>query len=925
MTPDRRKQIETLFNAAREREPGERGLYLAGACPDVDLRREVESRLAREASGTSSANESTQAITAALGSLNQAPDGLTPGMQLGPYKIEARLGEGGMGEVFRALDTRLGRPVAIKTSKEHFSERFEREARAISSLSHPNICALYDVGPNYLIMELCEGETLAARIKRGPLPPRDVAAFGAQIADALSAAHAKGIVHRDLKPANVMLTKSRARVLDFGLSRSDADTTLTAVNMVLGTPAYMAPEQREGRPADHRTDIYSLGLLLTEMATGKRYVPGSEVELTSMPQLTPIVQRCLNADPDLRWQSAADLAWQLGALSQGGGNLRAGGKAEANRRLWPIWGACAALAAGLGIGWLIRPGATPATNAPRVEFTIAADNMAIDPFDSVPKLSPDGRYLAYLGKGANARIGIWVRAVAEPDAHPLANTDNASTLFWSPDSRWIGFFSDADHRVRKIAPAGGPAETMFSVPTQFQEPVWGVKGDILYRPLNREPLFRISESGGSPVQVTTLDIQRTENSHRGQTFLPDGRRFLFVARCADRAMNALYLGSLDTGRTTRIASLDSQFRFVAAPGAARGRIFYHRDDGLVSRTLNLTTGQLEGEPAVVIEHVAYDITGLRIAFNISADAHVAIWNDDPVNLSSLVWYSRQGEPQGNIGEPEDRRQIRLSPDGTRVVYAGVDPQTGNRDLFLMELARGISTRLTRNVANDWYPAWSPDGKSVLFVSDRSEGGTFSKPATNASADETRLYPTVSPEDWSRDGQWIAGFTPLGEKIWVAEAKPGATVVPILPPSLGRSDGIRFSPDSHWIAYVSNQSGRPEVYARKFLGSTLAPDGIQLSRDGADFPVWNPGGNELFFVGRDRILWSVDTRNLGNAPPPEPVRLFRLCEAGALEGEPSGLASYSYIYDTTNGKRFLVNCAVGPRNRFKISVNPPFAQ
>jgi Tol biopolymer transport system component len=652
-------------------------------------------------------------------------------------------------------------------------------------------------------------------------------------------------------------------------------------------------------------------------------VPGAEIKLNSMPQLNPIVERCLNADPDMRWQSAADLAWQLSSLAQS--TPRDSSKTTASRWPWLVAAAFGVLAVGLGIAWLAKPRTGTATDPLAVQFTAALDDFVPEGFVALPAPSPDGRYLAFRGKDSNGRFNVWVRAISDPEAHRLANTDDASSLFWSPDSRWIGFFSESDHKVRKIAPAGGPAETMFALSTSFQEPVWGSKGDILYRPLNREPLYRISENGGPPVQVTRKDEQRTENSHRGQEFLPDGRRFLFVARCGDRAMNALYLGSLDSGKTTRIAPLDSLARFVAIPGTNKGRLFYHRDGGLVARTLNLDTEQLEGEPSVVLEHVDYNPTSLGVAFNVSANGRVAVWSDGPADLSTtLAWYSRQGVREAVVGEPDYRIQIRLSPDATRIVYAGVDPQSGNRDLFLMELARGIPTRLTSNVANDWYPAWSPDGNTVLFVSDRANGGAFSRPATNTSAEETRIYPDVPPEDWSRDGHWIAGFMTRGEKIWVAEAKAGAPVVPILPPSLGRSDGIRFSPDTRWIAYVSSESGQPEVYARRFFGTKLVPDAIQLSRGGGDFPVWNPKGGELFYVGRDRTLWSVNTRDLGSAPP-VPVSLFRLCQEGTFTAEPTAGASYTYPWDTPDGKRFLVNCKAAQANVFKVAVNPAFVR
>ena len=931
MSPSRWQQIEAIFIAAQERAPADRAKYLDHACAgDEDLRREVESLLAQNSLQDRVLDRPVFDAAADTGDTQATATIFGPGTQIGPYRIEAPLGKGGMGEVLRAVDTRLGRTVAIKTSLQLFSARFEREARAIAALSHPNICTLYDVGPNYLVMEFCEGDTLAARIKRGRLSPEEACKIGSQVCDALAAAHAKGIVHRDLKPANIMLTKVGAKVLDFGLAKSESDPTLTVANAVMGTPAYMSPEQRQGQATDHRTDIYSFGLVLLEMVTGKRSIDEAESELAAMPQLQFIIERCLSADPVQRWQSAADVSRQLAFLAEPRRRvgLPAATASGPNRRTVYVWTAAGALALGGGFAFLhwLRPPAAPVAEAPPVRFALSLDSFESNGFETIPRPSPDGRYLAFLGKGSAGKLRVWLRAFSESEAHPLENTDDASTLFWSPDSRWIAFYSASEGKVKKVSTAGGPAQTMFAVATDFQEPVWGSKGEILYRPLNREPLYRISESGGKPVQVTTLDKQRTENSHRGHQFLPDGRRFLFVARCGDRAMNALYLGSLDTAKIKRLAPIDSVVRFAAIPGTERGRVFYYRDGALVFRTLNLSTEELEGEPTVFLEHVGYNPTGLGISFNASADARVAVWRDGSADLPRLVWYSRSGERQGEVGEADNRIQIRLSPDGTRVAYAGVDPQSGNRDVFLMDLARGIPTRLTDNIANEWYPAWSPDSKNLAFVSDRPAGGAFAKPAEGTSAPETRYYAgPFSPGDWSRDGRWLGGYTTDNQVLWVAEAKPGATPVKILPPSRARNDGLRFSPDGRWIAYVSDESGEFEIYVRRFLGTAMAPESIRLTRGGADYPVWNPKGDELFYVTRDLSLWTINTRNLGNGALPEPTRLFRFCEPGVFVNMPLTRSSYLYPYDTLDGKRFLANCTTEPLARFSLLVNPRFGK
>lgn len=906
MSTERRAQIESLFHAALERKPADRAVFLAEACSDAGLRKQVEALIfERENAGC------TQTLPAA-------------GTQLGPYRIEGLLGAGGMGEVFRGVDTRLGRPVAIKRMYTRFGERFEREARAISALNHPNICTLYDVGPDYLVMEFCEGQTLADRIRKGALPTAEVLRIGAQIAAAMAEAHAKMIVHRDLKPANVMLTKSGVKVLDFGLAKSDNDATLTVDNAVLGTPAYMAPEQREGLPVDHRTDIYALGLVLAEMATGKRGAE-SRRELESQPELAWIIERCVEVDPGQRWQSSADISHQLTWLAQVSRRTAPAYTTTSGGGRSYYWLGLAgiALAAGFAIARWVLPIRQSAVTPAAVQFTLTLDAFTQNGFEPTPLLSPDGRYFAFVGQDGSAKPRVWIRAIAQPEAHALPGTEGATTVFWSPDSRWVGFFVPNERRVMKVAPAGGPPQTMFAIATGFQEAVWGSRGDIVYRPVNREPLYRISESGGTPVQITTLDKERTENSHRGLQFLPDGRRFLFSARCANRAMNALYLGSLDTGKTKRLGAIDSTVHFVATGNAARGRVFYYRDGALVSRTLNLTSEQLEGEPAVIINKIGYNPTGLLIAFDASVDDRIRVWRDSVADLPGLFWYTRNGERQGELGEPDNRIAIRLSPDGRHIAYAGLDPQTGNRDVFLMDTSRGIVTRLTDNVANEWYPVWSPDSKTIAFVSDRPGGGTLSRSAIDTTAPEVEVYPgPYTPEDWSRDGRWIGGFGALDEQLWAAEAKAGAKSVTLAPVPHARRSGLRFSPDARWVAYVSNESGDYEVYVRRFFGSSVAPEAFRVSQGGGDFPIWNPKGGELFFVGGDRTLWSVDTRDLEKAPPPEPVRLFRLCEAGAFVNGP--FTAGTSIYDTLDGKRFLVNCVPAPLNRFQVLLNPTSA-
>ena len=910
MTPEQWRQVEALYHAAAARPLGERTAWLAEACADADLRGEVEWLLAQQASKAGALDQAAWEAGATHMAHDPAKPGLAPGTMLGPYRIEGPLGSGGMGEVFRAVDTRLGRVVAIKISNEQFSERSEREARAISALNHPRICILYDVGPNYLVMELVEGESLATRLERGKLSLSDTLEYGGQIAGALAAAHSKGIAHRDLKPQNIMIAKSGIKVLDFGLAKSVGDQTLTASHAVMGTPAYMAPEQWAGRGADHRSDIYALGLILGEMATGKR---GSTDGLTG--QFGYIVHRCLAEDAEERWQSAVDIRAQLEWLQRSPSV-----PSTQQRRVPYAWGAVAILAAAIGAVVANRfPGASRPSLPPSApaRFDLSLDYES-GGFVILPEPSPDGRFLVYMSQSPGEKPVLRVRALGDAESRSLPGTEDARTPFWSADSQWIGFVVDG--KIKKIAPTGGAVQTIATVTGGFQQPTWGSRGDILFRSSNREPLSLISESGGAPQLVTQLDTSRTENSHRGQQFLPDGRRFLFTARCADRAMNALYLGSLDTKTTKRLMPIDSEAHYISQ-GANQGLLLYQRDGALVARRLDLDREEVQGEPFAVLDRIGYGPSGLGVSLAASADGRVAVIKNVNRELANLVWYSRSGERQGNLGEPGEWAQVRISPDGTKVAASGPDRQTGNRDVFIFDL-RGIPFQLTTNGANDWYPVWSPDSKRILFTSDRNEGGGFIKLAASASASEEPGFPGAGPEDWSQDNRWIIGSNNRG--AWISEAKPGAKTTALPLAARGFTDGVTLSPDGRWIAYVSNESGPAEVYVRGFQGPGVSPDAIQVSRGGGDFPVWNAAGGELLFASADSTLWSFNTAGLDRGEVSEPVRLFRPCESSSLPFSPTSRSTFMRPYDTRDGKRFLITCTVEPPGRFSVLLNWPFS-
>jgi serine/threonine protein kinase len=720
-----------------------------------------------------------------------------PGTQLGPYRIEARLGAGGMGEVFRGLDTRLGRPVAIKLAHRQFSDRFEREAKSISALNHPHICTLYDVGATpsgsgYLVMELVEGDTLAARLRKGALPMEQVLRYGAEIADALAAAHAKGITHRDLKPGNIMLSTIGVKVLDFGLSRSDDDDTLTLANTVLGTPAYMAPEQKEGGKCDARTDIYALGLILAEMATGKRQ---STEGLTGT--FAHVVELCLANDPNDRWHSACDVSLQLAWAGKSPAAARPAGEPSraASRAPWIVAAVTGAAALAAALFLALRPSAPAAERTAR--FVLSLENQAKNVDKNFMVLpSPDGKSFVFPGDTRDGGTALWVRRVDSVDAAPLPGTQGASSPFWSPDGRWIGFY--AAGKLKKISPSGGSPVTLASLPG-FQDPAWGSHGDILYRPDNRAALFTIPESGGSPKQVTRLDPSLTENSHRFPVFLPGGRRFLFTTRCGQRDKNALYIGSLDGPTVKRVMPLESNTAFVAGKAGDHGTLFYYREGALVAHRFDPDPGVAVSDPVTVADAVDYAPASISAFFRVSSDGSTVVIRPAGSLNDQLTWFNRDGGQAGTLGSPADIDQPRISPDGSRVAFTRPDIQSGNRDVWSFEIARGILTRLTLNVANDWFPVWSPDSKRILFGSDRGGGPDvlpFIKMSLEPVSEESALPGTQPPFDWSRDGKWIT----MGTKdILVAPTSGDRTPFEYLATPFRQGDA-RFSPDGEWIPY-----------------------------------------------------------------------------------------------------------------------------
>jgi Tol biopolymer transport system component len=570
--------------------------------------------------------------------------------------------------------------------------------------------------------------------------------------------------------------------------------------------------------------------------------------------------------------------------------------------------------------WLTRRDAVPFGEPS--QFTLSIEDQGGTSLNQMPVPSPDGRYVAFLGGQLGERPSLWIRALDAVESQPLPGTDGASGPVWSPDSRWVAFY--ADGKVKKIGPSGGPPQTIAEVPG-FQEAAWGSRGDLIFRTSNRTALFRIRESGGPPEPVTTLDQSRGENSHRGPVFLPDGRTFLFTSRCSERDNNALYVASLESPTVKRLMPIQSVVRYVQPSRGGPGTILYYRDGGLTARGLDPDTRELSGDPVPVIDKVGYVATGLGIGFMASRDGRLAVLHRSNPEEAQFTWFARTGEITATLGEPGEYFQPRISPDGSRVAFTRPDDRTGNRDVWFMEIARAVSNRLTTHVANDWFPAWSPDGRRLLFGSDR-DGGTavrgFLKQALDATSEESPLSGVdAEPYDWSSDGKWIVYRK--DHDLMVAPVGGHGKAFPFLATPF-REGAARFAPDGKWIAYVSNESGRFEVYVRPFAGRPATAEGkIQISNRGGDFPVWRADGQELYYMSADYTIHAVTTTDLGRSSTmPPPLPLFRACPDTLALRPPARGQTFGHSFDTLDGTRFLVNCAVELPGRFVVLLNWP---
>jgi serine/threonine protein kinase len=865
---------------------------------------------------------------------------LSPGTRLGPYEILGPLGSGGMGEVYRARDTRLDRTVAIKILPAEFSadpqrrERLAREARAISSLSHPNICALYDVGHqegiDYLVMEHLEGETLADRLARGPLPTPQVLSIGMDIASALGRAHRRGIVHRDLKPGNVMLTKAGAKLLDFGLAKTGAapamsfselptaSKPLTAEGRIVGTFQYMSPEQVEGKEVDARSDIFSFGAVLYEMATGRRAFEGktqasvaaailereppliSTLVPVSPPALDRVVKLCLAKDPDERWQSAHDLRMQLRWIVEGGdaAAASAGTTSSASTRERAAWSLAAVLAATvLALALMHLRGAPPALQVVRSSLLPPPDN-SFTPYNFA--LSPDGTRLAFAAVGPDGLNHLWVRVLSASTAQEISGTEDAIYPFWAPDSQRVGFFAEA--KLKTVDTAVGAVRILCEAPIG-RGGTWNRDGTIVFAPSVASPLLRIPDTGGEPVPLSAPLAPGSGHGYRWPYFLPDGKHFLYFSDWntpGGPEGNGLYVGSLDGGKSKLLtAELTGNVEFAA------GRLLYVRDRNLMAQPFDPDRLEFTGPALPIVEEgVIKDTAGFHHAgFSVSQNGIVVLQSFAAFS-TRLLWYDHSGKEIGQVAGM-GYSDPRFSPDGRSLAVASDDVRNGKYYIHVIDLASGRSMRLTDG-GREGTPVWSRDGKRIAYVSNEGNSSAIYEVSADGSGSPRLLVKGTQKlvNDWSPDGRLVYMDFGKGLPFLGVYSDSDHQVS-----DLGSGAEARVSPDGKWLARIEPRTQYEEIFVQPFPGSGGR---IQISQGGGAEAVWRRDGREIYFIGLDRKLMAATfdpvTRTAG-----APRALFQTHIVGP--------AFVLFQYDTAPEGRFLIN-SLNPDSPLTLITNWP---
>ncbi len=868
---------------------------------------------------------------------------LSPGAKLGPYEITAAVGDGGMGEVYRARDTRLDRTVALKIlsgTLSSFDDRvsLEREARAVAALNHPHICTLHDVSGDsetpFLVMEYVQGETLAARLARGPLPVRETIRCAIQIGEALDHAHRHGVLHRDLKPANIMLTKAGVKVLDFGLATFRTatpvqvpmdhtprfDAQLTSERGLLGTVHYMAPERLEGREADVASDLFAFGAVMYEMATGRRAFessspagviadilhtdppPASSVVPGVPATLDWVIQKALTKTPETRWQAAGDLVEILRWMAR---TSAAPAPDAGRRRSWvpvALAGLALVIAAALSSSrWLrttphlpammfsIYP---PATGG----FTPTASSVQSPQF----ALSPDGRRVVFVAALEREPSQLWIRELGALDPQPIAGTQGAEYPFWSPDSASVAFFAGGS--LKRIDLAGGPPRVLASA-LHGRGGAWNRQGLILYAPTTQDGLFAVGATGGEPRPVTSVGPALGEASHRWPQFLPDDRHFIYFVQKTSQEGHGIYLGDLDQSPPRRVRAAPASAVFTAS-----GHLLFVQDDVLMAASFDWKAGRLEGEPAPIVSAVATS-SSFYGAFSASQTGLVVYASGE--GTAEVVWMARDGQRAAAALPPGQYADFRLSPDDQQLAIAEVDPETHRPDIRVLDLIRGSKLRITADAATDASPIWSPDGQRVVFRSNRRGVHDLFVRASNGTSESAPLFRSGNakyPTDWTPDGGSIVYHTyesATGADIWMVRAD-GSQASPLLNGPFDEMQG-QVAPGGAWIAYTSTETGHPEVYVRSLSDPTLR---WQVSAGGGRDPRWRGDAGELFYISADSAVNAVGFSAGG---PTAPKRLFPVHVA------PPGLPYLSSYDVTRDGQRFLIRVPVHDLSSAPIHV------
>jgi serine/threonine protein kinase len=936
MTLERWSEVARLYHDAASRDAAERAAFLADACAGDDaLRHEVESLLAQEPS----AEGFLSAPVVAGGMLDIGPSFI--GRQLGPYRIDALVGAGGMGEVYRAHDSRLARDVAIKILPSAFTKdqgrlsRFEREARTLASLNHSHIGAIYGLedvdGVLALVLELVDGDTLADRLAEGPLPVAEALAIGRQIADALGAAHEKGIVHRDLKPANIKITPAGiVKVLDFGLARTDAVVSqvglvdspgtrgpATSEGMVLGTAPYMSPEQARGKPADRRTDIWAFGCVLYEMLTGRAVFAGETLSDTlaailerdpdwrllpagTSTTLRRLLRRCLQKDPARRLHDIADARLDLEDASSAAASTAGEGSVDRHRSwarertAWILIAPVSLIAISMTLLYVYSPtplGATWTFAVPPPgggAFSPASNGQMV-------AVSPDGGTVAFLAKVPGGKPQLWLRSRDALEAWALPGTEGAQGLFWKPDSQSLGFF--AWGQLKTVPVRGGDPRTACNVTGATTEATWNQAGDILFAGDQRGVggLRHVSVGGGIVTSETTVDRTRGETGHLWPYFLPDGRHFLYVVTGEDGG--GIYIGSLGARQGRRLLDFSKTDGTSSVAYAAPGYVLFVVGGALMALPFDAARLEKTGEPVHVAEGVLNNGAGTGGAFSASANNVLAYWRGGDLDTARLAWFTRDGARTDTAMKADSYRRLSLDPDGGRAAVERVDA-SGSTAIWLLDLMQGTKLRFTSDAFSIW-PIWSADGADIIFASMRDGALAPYRQAVSARENAQRLFPTSAPTlvtDSSADRTILyeTGNSPQDDIGVIAPS--AAAPRTFLHTAAGVSDG-RLSPDGRWMAYVSSR----DVYVTSF------PDAAgpwRISTNGGSQPRWGPNGMELYYLApTDRKVMAVQVTTTPTFTHGPPVSLF-------------DAVADNYAV-TRDGRRFLLAIPTG-----ETHVSPP---